>query len=181
MADDGTRTTPKRRWWRWLRDIAAVLAVVALVQWWQARDAAQGPAPPLAGRLLDGGLAALEDYRGQPVLVHFWATWCPVCRFGEDAIERIARDHPVLTVATTSGTPDELSAYLANEGLSFAVLADEAGDLARSWGVHGVPASFVVDGDGRIAHATIGYSTEWGLRARLWLARAAVPALLATP
>jgi peroxiredoxin len=159
-----------RRWLRWARDIAVVVVVVLAVQWWQTRDVAKGEAPPLAGQLLDGRLVALGDYRGAPVLVHFWASWCPICRFEEASIDRIARDHRVITVATSSGTPAELEAYLLERGVSFDVLPDESGDLGRLWGVVGVPATFVVDADGNIAHATVGYTTEWGLRARLWLA-----------
>jgi peroxiredoxin len=170
MSEQEVRKPRTARWKRWLRDILVVVAVVAAVQWWQGRDLTRGDAPPLAGHLLDGRLASLGDYRGEPVLVHFWATWCPICRLEEDAIDAIARDHAVLTVATSSGTPEELAAYLGERDLSFAVLPDEDGSLARLWGVSGVPATFVVDGAGRIAHATVGYSTGWGLRARLWWA-----------
>ena len=49
------------------------------------------------------------------------------------------------------------------------VVVDEDGRLARSWGVGGVPATFIVATDGRISYAGMGYSTELGLRARLWL------------
>ena len=47
---------------------------------------------------------------------------------------------------------------------------DETGEIARRWGATGVPASFIVDGDGRITYAGMGYATEVGLRVRLWLA-----------
>jgi hypothetical protein len=47
---------------------------------------------------------------------------------------------------------------------------DETGEIARHWGVAGVPASFIVDREGRIKYAGMGYATEIGLRARMWLA-----------
>ena len=50
------------------------------------------------------------------------------------------------------------------------VLMDQDGKLARRWGVNGVPATFIVDRAGKIVHASKGYSTEVGLRIRLWLA-----------
>jgi thiol-disulfide isomerase/thioredoxin len=151
-----------------VRDILLLLLVFAAVQWWQARDLAAGPAPPLVGLLLDGSPYQL-DPAGGPILVHFWATWCPVCRLEEDSIARIAADLPTITVATTSGTSDEVAAYLAEQGLTMPVLLDEDGELARRWGVNGVPATFVIDREGRIRHAGKGYSTEIGLRLRMWL------------
>ena len=85
-------------------------------------------------------------------------------------VAAIAADHPVITVATNSGTPTEVAAHLAREGVRFPVLMDETGAIARQWGVSGVPAAFIVGTDGVISHAGVGYSTEYGLRLRLWLA-----------
>jgi predicted transcriptional regulator len=52
------------------------------------------------------------------------------------------------------------------------VRVDEDGAVAAAWGVRGVPTAFVVDGDGQIRYVTTGVTTRWGLRLRLWLARA---------
>ena len=158
------------RSWRWARDLGILALLLLALHWWQTRTAASGAAPPLAGQLLSGELVSLADYRGQPLLVHFWATWCPICRLEQDAIDALARDHVVLTVATNSGTAAELLSYVQNQGLDFPVLLDEAGDLARLWRVEGVPASFIIDPDGQIAYVSVGYTTGLGLRARLWLA-----------
>ncbi|MCB1773192.1 MAG: protein disulfide oxidoreductase [Gammaproteobacteria bacterium] len=158
-----------RRWLAWARDLALLAVAVVAVQWWQARDLAYGAAPPLVGHMLDGKPFQLEPEQG-PYLVHFWAEWCPVCRLEQGSIAAIAADHPVITVATNSGTPTEVAAHLAREGVRFPVLMDETGAIARQWGVSGVPAAFIVGTDGVISHAGVGYSTEYGLRLRLWLA-----------
>lgn len=166
-------TSPRRRWPRWLhwlRDLVVLLLLVWGVQWWQSRQLASGPAPQLSGYDLHADLRTLSAYRGKPVLVHFWATWCPVCRLEEGSIDRLADDFPVLTVATTSGSAQELRTYLKKQGLSFPVLVDESGALARSWRVQGVPVSYIVDSQGKIAWSGSGYSSELGLRARLYLA-----------
>lgn len=160
----------KRRWWRWGVEIGLVLLAVLAVQWWQTRDSISGQAPPLRGALLSGKSIALDNLRGSPVLVHFWATWCPLCRLEEDSIQGLAADHSVITIATTSGGAAEVQSYLTEKGLDFPVLLDEAGSIGRQWEVKGVPTSFVLDGEGNIAYVTIGYSTGWGLRLRLWLA-----------
>lgn len=159
-----------RRWLRWTRDIALLLLVVAAVQWWQSRHLAQDAAPPLVGLLVDGTPFQLSP-GSAPILVHFWAEWCPVCRLGQDSIDAIAADWPTITVATSSGTADEVSDYLVENALTMPTLVDESGAIARGWGVDGVPATFIVSRDGTIAHASMGYSTGLGLRLRLWLAR----------
>lgn len=159
-----------RRGLRWARDIALLLLVVAAVQWWQSRHLAHDTAPPLVGLLVDGTPFQLDSNSG-PILVHFWAEWCPICRLGQDSIERIAQDHPVMTIAMASGPPAEVREYLEEHGLTMPVLVDEDGRLARGWGVRGVPSTFIVDSAGQIVHASQGYSTEFGLRLRLWWTR----------
>ena len=157
------------RWVRWLRDIVLLLLILAAVQWWQARNLVKGAAPPLLGHLTDGSPYQLDVAEG-PFLVHFWASWCPVCRLEQDSVAGIAADMPVITVATTSGSADEIAAYLREEGRVMPVLVDEDGEIARSWGVSGVPATFVVNTAGDVSHAGMGYATELGMRLRLWLA-----------
>lgn len=138
---------------------------------WTTRAAVAGVAPPFEAVLLDGRRVTLDDYRGRPLLVHFWATWCPACRFEQGSVDAISRTHQVLTVAMQSGDSGEVAAYLGEHDLSFAVHVDERGEMAARWGVTGLPTSFVVDGSGQVRHVTAGFTTGLGLRLRLWLAR----------
>ena len=163
-----------RRACRWLRHAGEVILVVALflvVRAWQQRDVASGPAPALAGQGLDGRQYVLAPSAGQPVLVHFWATWCPICRLEQGSIESLARDYPTITVAMQSGDALSVEQHLKKEGLHFPVINDPDGRIAASWGARAVPASFIVDATGRIRFVEIGYTSELGLRLRLWLAR----------
>lgn len=166
----------RRRVWRYSVEVAVVLAIILGVRAWQQQGVVSGPAPALAGVLLDGkehfSLAAMN---GQPVLVYFWATWCAVCRAGQGSIEALAKDYPIITVAMKSGDAGAVAAHLTKEGLSFPVLNDPEGTIAAQWGARAVPASFVVDGAGRIRFVEVGYTTGIGLRARLWLARVWMP------
>ena len=169
MSQDRAPQRSKRRW-RWSRDIGLVLLVLIGVHLYQTRDTAGGPAPPLAGTDIQGQPRDLASLRGEPVLVHFWATWCPICALEQDSIDAIAGDWAVLSVALEDTSPEELRAFMAREGLSFPVLRDVDGGFASRYGVRGVPTSFVVDGAGRIRFTTVGYTTGPGLRLRLWLA-----------
>lgn len=168
-AESGSRR--KRRWRRVLVQALMVTAIFGFVRFWQLRDLTRGPAPEIVAQTLAGEKVRLSAMRGRPVLVHFWASWCPVCRMEEQGIHAIAADHAVLTVALETATPQEMRRYVLRKGLSFPVIRDAQGAIGAEYGVSGVPASFVVDSAGIIRFAEVGYTTEWGLRARLWLSR----------
>ena len=65
----------------------------------------------------------------------------------------------------------EIAAYLKERDLMLPAIADDDSDISEAWGVRVVPAHFVVDGAGNIRFRVVGYTTTWGLRARLWWAR----------
>ena len=151
--------------------ITLLLAVVVFsaLSAWKSKDMLLGPAPVLAGYDLQGQLMTLEP-KDEPTLIYFWATWCPICGFTISSIASIAEDYPVITVATTSGSEEEVKAYLAQKNIRLPVMMDDSGDLGRHWDVTGVPAIFIVDSKGQITHRSLGYASELGLRARLALA-----------
>ncbi len=172
MVNTADRTHPLKIWGRRALNVLLFAALIAGIRAWQHRDMASGSAPPLQGVLLDGRAYTLAAKPGEPVLVHFWATWCPVCRAEQGSIESIAHDHAnVITVAMQSKGPQDVARHLAEQGLHFPVVNDPDGRLSAGWGVHAVPASFIIDADGQVRFIEVGYTTEIGLRLRLWLAR----------
>jgi len=160
-----------RRWWRWILEIAVIIAMVLLLRAWIARDLAQGPAPEFEAFLLDGSPVTLSEFADRPMLLHFWATWCPICRLEEGEIMRLSRSHPVLTVAMQSGSAAEVDAHLTERERELAVANDPDGALARRYGVRAVPSTFIIDRDGQIVFRKQGYAPPLELRFRLWLAR----------
>lgn len=163
-----------RRWRRWGLEVLILLAILGAVGAWQSRGLPAGAAPPLVGVRNDGvveDLAAKVRAGGTATLVVFWATWCPVCRAEEGNIVAVAADWPVVSVALQSGPAGEVTQYLKARAVALPAVVDEDGVLAAGWGVRGVPVHFIVDAAGNIRFRTVGYSTELGLRARLWWAR----------
>jgi len=150
--------------------IVLVLVVLLVVRAYVQRNVADGEAPMISSQYLDGSPVLLSSYQGKPVMVHFWATWCGICRLEEQSINNIAKDHAVITIAMQSGEQEEIVEYLTAQGLDFPVISDANASIALTYGVKGVPASFILDADGQIRFIEMGYSTEAGLRFRLWLA-----------
>ena len=146
--------------------IVIYFAVKAYTQ----RDLIQGQAPVLNATLITGENFNLQHKRNQPMLLHFWASWCPVCKLEQDSIDSISKNHPVVTVAMQSGDSSEISQYMRDSGLNFSVIADETGALAQRYGVKAVPVSFILNPQGQIVFSESGYTSSWGLQLRLWLA-----------
>lgn len=159
-----------RRGLRLLGELLLVAAIVLGMERFMTRDAVRGALPPVAVTVIDGERLDLAERARRPALIYFWATWCPVCSAQRGAISDLVGDVPVLTVAMQSGSAREVAAYLAAEGLDWPTVADTDGSLSRRFGVVGVPAVFIIDGDGAIRFVTRGYTTGPGLRLRLWLA-----------
>jgi thiol-disulfide isomerase/thioredoxin len=171
MTNDTGDKPRKSKWRRIAIEVVLFVIVVAGIRAWQQRDMVNGAAPALQGVTLAGKPYKLAAHPDHPVLVHFWATWCPVCRAEQDSIAAIAHDNPdVISIAMQSGKPEDVARHMREQGIVFPALNDPNGSISTAWGVHGVPASFIVAPDGRIRFVEVGYTTGLGLRLRLWLA-----------
>ncbi|MDH5181753.1 MAG: protein disulfide oxidoreductase [Gammaproteobacteria bacterium] len=151
-------------------ELFVLLVIFFTVQSWMQRDMVKGMAPPIHARLLDGTNFSLQAAQGEPVLVHFWAVWCGICKLEQGTIHALSKTHRVITIASQSGSTAEVSQFMQQQQLDFPVINDPDGDIARLYGVRGFPTSFILHPDGRIAYSQTGYTTGWGLRIRLWLA-----------
>jgi len=170
--ENGSGKPPHRgKWRRYVINALVIIVVVAGIRLWQQRDMVSGAAPVLKGVTLTQQLYELPAHPDKPTLVHFWATWCPICRTEQGTIAAIARDHPnTITVAMNSGLTNEVKRYMQEQGIDFPTVNDPDGSISEVWGVHAVPASFIIAPDGKIQFVEVGYTTEMGLRLRLWWA-----------
>ena len=119
-------------------------------------------APEVALDSLDGARVLLAELRGKVVLVSFWATWCPPCRREMPSVERLGRllageDFVVLAVNVGE---DEDTVFAFTGQLeprpTFPILLDRDSRVLRAWPVKGLPTTFVVDRQGRIAYRAVG-------------------------
>lgn len=109
-------------------------------------------------------------YPKGPGIIYFWAQWCNICTLMQPQISAIAVDYPQITVALRSGTDSAVKEYMQKQHLQWAFINDQQGNIAKKFGVNAVPAVFYLNSAGDIVFTSAGYSTEWGMRLRLWLA-----------
>jgi len=115
--------------------------------------------PPVQGRTM--GLAA-ADLRGEVSLVNVFASWCTACRYEHPLFMEIAeRDIVPLHGLNYKDRPADAAAWLDELGDPYTRTgADRDGRVAIDWGVYGVPETYVVAADGRIAYKQIGPVTR---------------------
>lgn len=159
---------------RWLIDIALMLLAIALFSYWQNRELVTGEAPDFRAVDLAGQEQSLRDFiaanEGKPVLLHFWASWCGICKMVDGSVNAISESWPVLSIAYQSGNSDAVKSHMQREGLSFPVVIDEDGAIAQRYNIRGVPTSYILNAKGDIQYRSVGYTSGIGLRIRLWLA-----------
>ncbi len=134
-----------------------------------SRDQATGFAPVIQGQNLEGEWQRIQTRNfSKPVLIYFFAEWCPICKVQHGVISSLNDQYPVMGIAMQSGDIKNVRRYVTEQGLSFPVINDREGSISRAFGVQGVPASFIIDQQGKIRFSTRGYATFAGLWIRLW-------------
>jgi thiol-disulfide isomerase/thioredoxin len=105
----------------------------------------------------------------KPVLIHFWATWCPTCKLEASNIDFLSKHFEVITVAVKSGTDAQIRQYLHEHHYKFKVINDQEGILSAQFNIHAFPTTFIYDKKHTLKFAEVGYTSTAGLYLRmLW-------------
>jgi cytochrome c biogenesis protein CcmG/thiol:disulfide interchange protein DsbE len=136
--------------------------------------------PYFSGRTIDARQLSTTELRGKVVLVNFWASWCLECRPEMPVLERLHRELAPRGFAVVGINAREAAApvrqYAKDLGLTFPLVLDTDGTINASYGVIGLPTTFLAARDGRAVAFAVG-PREWGGAA----ARSLIEALLAEP
>ena len=122
------------------------------------------PAPSFAMSLLNGSEFRLEDYAGRPLVINFWASWCPPCRDESPGFERVwkkYRGEGVQFVGVNiQDTKEEAARYAEEFDLTFPNGLDPDGKITVEYGVIGLPVTFFVGANGLVEGRWVGAAPE---------------------
>lgn len=120
-------------------------------------------APNFTLETLDGDSFTLSEMRGQPVVLNFWATWCPPCRAEIPYFQAASRKYngQVAIVGIDDGEPaDTVAPFVAELGMSYPVALDLHSEISKQYRVNSLPSTFFVDRNGTIRHIQIGIISQ---------------------
>ncbi len=125
------------------------------------------PTPPMMTPITDkeGALFRLQDFRGTPLLINFWATWCPPCVTELPALEQAAKELAgtirLLLVSVDRGGINKALPFLDERGIKTPLLGfDPKAVLSREMGVRGLPTTFLISADQARSWPYVG-PREW--------------------
>jgi len=128
-------------------------------------------APDFTLRSLDGSSVRLSDLRGKPVVINFWASWCPPCKEEmpafQKAYERYRSEGVVFLGVDYREDAATVQRFVQQNGYGWTFLLDSDGQVARSYQVTGVPETYFIDRNGIVRDSQIGPLTPSMLDAKL--------------
>ena len=182
IKDETVTTTPgvfakmrAGRLWRWGKEIALMLLIFAAVSAWQTRGliGRAEAAPDVALVSMSGERTTLKALAGKKTVLVLWAPWCGVCKAEVGQLNALAGslgdDAQLVSVALSYEAQADVQRFIDDHGVRYPVLLGDR-SAVRALRVSAYPTTYILDAQGRVTHSMVGYTTSWGIRARLWLA-----------
>ena len=131
----------------------------------QRKSAVGYLAPDFSLRNLKGNYESLDSFRGQVVVLNFWATWCAPCRVEMPSFEKLYRRYrsegvAVLAVTLDKNAGPKIKSFVDEYELSFPILLDEKGEVERLYPSMTIPFTYVIDREGRVV-ARVDGAKNW--------------------
>ncbi|WP_174613491.1 peroxiredoxin family protein [Virgibacillus ihumii] len=117
-------------------------------------------APDFKLKNMKGKAVRLSDFRGEPVIVNFWATWCPPCRAEIPDLRKLYKNKNVeilaVNLTSTEQSIGDVKKFVQNYKMSFPVLKDTESKVAEQYNVRAYPTSYMIDASGHITYMHLG-------------------------
>lgn len=104
----------------------------------------------------------------KPLVIHFWASWCPTCKFEAANIEHLSKYYNVVTIAVDSGSDYDLSKYLQEKDLNLLVVNDKNKVFSKQFNIQAYPTTLIYDKNKNLIFSEVGYTSTIGLFLRMW-------------
>jgi thiol-disulfide isomerase/thioredoxin len=156
------------RWRGFVITFAALLLafLLAVLVGGNAPPVKARPAPALPTRVLVGPRVDIASLRGRPAIIHFWASWCGPCVKEAPQLARLSSElhgRATLVGVDWSDNPASAASFVRQHHWTFPVLIDSSGEVGNTYGLRGLPTTFLLDRQGRIIRRLVGPQTAAGL------------------
>jgi peroxiredoxin len=109
---------------------------------------------------LTGKEVKLSDYKGKKVLLHFWATWCPPCKWEMSHLQKFSKKETNIEILAINIDPkNDVRGFAEKYQLTLPILLDQTGEVNEAYSILSIPTSFLVNEEGRIVKKQIGAMT----------------------
>lgn len=123
---------------------------------------------------VDGKEVSLSDFKGKPVVVNFWASWCPPCKvempYFNEVYKELGDEVQFMMVDLVDGsreTVDTAKAFIKDNGYEFPVFFDTDQSAAIAYGIYSIPTSIFIDAEGKVVRSITGTMTKADLLAEI--------------
>jgi len=124
---------------------------------------------------LKGKNYKLSDFKGKVILLNFWATWCPPCRYEMPLLDKLYKEYKKMgfevVAVSLDSNPNNVTDYLKNNSVSFTILYDKEGKVGYTYQIVAIPTSFLIDRNFVIRKIYLGILPERDFKKELekWL------------
>ena len=150
--------------------LMTVIIVANIMSIYRSRDLTHTPLSISSFELIDSSTYHVKQ--NKPLLIHFWATWCPTCKLEASNIDFLSKHFEVITVAVKSGSDAEVRKFMQEHGYHFKVFNDSNAVLASEFHIAGFPTTFIYNKGHKLSFSEVGYSSTLTLYLKmLWAGR----------
>jgi thiol-disulfide isomerase/thioredoxin len=153
---------------KYLKEIIGFFIVLIIasnaVSYFKSSHLNKAPLSQNSFTLIDGSTYKVKD---KPLIIYFWATWCPICKLQSPNIQRLSKDYEVITIAVQSGNEFEIEEYLQKENLNLKVINDYDSSLAKQFNINVYPTTLIYNSKKELTFSDVGYTSTLGLYIRM--------------
>ncbi len=144
---------------------AVIIIVANILSLYKSQNLNQSKLSLNNVKLINNSIYSIDNTK--PLMLHVWATWCPVCKAEADNIQRVSKYYNVLSIAVSSGSDYEVHQYMQEHDLNFKVINDKKGSLAKKLNIEVYPTTFIYNKNGENIFSEVGYTSSFGLFSRM--------------